>query len=324
MRRWPLVFASLILLTGIGHAQATAYAALRTVGSSRGEKALSQILAVSGEGTDTQPTHWKIYMDDPAARGGVRELEISGNQITAERTPVKSEWAGAKDMNLAQLNVDSDGALKTATQEAKVKGIEYAKVQFQLSVDRETGKPGWAIQMSDATDQRLGGVRINADSGTLVSSSWGHETPNLMAQQRAPGNGDAEFLNGPDAQPRSRHPQEEEGVPVAKAVPSEKQAPPRYAQEEVQQPEGPNESGGQPESVNDRAHRYANGAENVGRKVVNRIERPFLRAGGWIQKKFTGQDTISPPRSRDDDDDDDRDNNRSHDQYNKPVQPVPE
>jgi hypothetical protein len=320
MRSWRLVFASLTLFTGIGHAQDTAYAALRTVGSSRGDKSLSQVLAVSGEATNTQPTRWKICIDDPAARGGVRELEVSGNQITSERTPVKSEWAGAKDMNLAQLNVDSDGAFKTANQEAKAKGIEFSKVQYQLTVDRGTGKPGWTIQVSDGKEQRVGAVKINADSGTLVSSTWGHETPNLIAQQRSSENNDAQFLNSPEAQPPAHHTQEGEGVSVAKAVPVEKQAPPRYAQEQEQEP--PNNSGEQPESGNDRAHRYANGAENFGVTVVNRIERPFLRAGGWIQKKVTGKDTISPPRnsSRDDDDDD----NRSADQYNKPVHPVPE
>jgi hypothetical protein len=319
MPSWRLVFASLILFTGIGHAQVTAYAALRTVGANRGEKALSQILAVSGEATNAQPAHWKIWLDDPAARGGVRELEISDNQITSERTPVKSEWAGAKDMNLAQLNVDSDGALKTATQEARAKGIEFSKVQFQLAVDRDTGKPGWTLQMSDANDQRLGAIKINADSGTISTSAWGQGTPNLLAQRKTSENADEQFLNSPEAQLPAHHTQQEEGVPVAKAVPSGKQNTPRYAQEQ----EEPNNSGEQPESLGDRARRYATGAENFGRSVVNRIERPFLRAGGWIQKKVTGQDTISPQsqsNSHDDDDDDDDDNRSSDQQYNKPVQ----
>src|SRR5258708_18112587 len=91
MRSWPLVCASAILLTGIGHAQVTAYAALRTVGASRGEKVLSQVLAVSGEGANAQPARWRICIDDPPARRGVRQLEGAGNQITAGRTPVKSE-----------------------------------------------------------------------------------------------------------------------------------------------------------------------------------------------------------------------------------------
>jgi hypothetical protein len=319
MRSWPLVCASAILFAGICHAQVTAYAALRTVGTSRGEKVLRQLLAVSGEGSNTQPTRWKIWIDDPAARGGVRELEVSGNQITSERTPVKSEWAGGKDMDLAHLNLDSDGAYQVATQEAKAKGIEFSKVQFQLAADRGTGKPGWTVQMVDGKDQRVGAIKINADSGTTVSSAWGPQTPNLLAQERATGNSDENFLNSPESQTSPRHTQEQVETPKTQAQ-AETQTPPRYAQEQPQDNSGdpgqqqaqPQQSGG---SITDRAG-------NFGRTVLNRLERPFLRAGGWIQKKTTGQDTISPPRTKDEDDDDDDDNHHSNDQYNKPVQPV--
>jgi hypothetical protein len=314
MRSWPLVCASLILFAGIGQAQVTAYAALRTVGSSRGEKVLKQILAVSGEGSNAQPSRWKVWLDDPAARGGVRELEVSGNQITSERTPVKSEWAGAKDMDLAHLNLDSDGAYQVATQEAKSKGIEFSKVQFQLAANRESGKPGWTVQMTDAKDQRVGAMKINADSGTTLSSSWGQNTPDLLAQQRTAANADEQFLNSPESQTAARHTQDE-GAPPAAKVTEERQTPPRYAQEQEDSDDPAQQSGQQSGSITDRAG-------NFGRNVVNRLERPFLRAGGWIQKKVTGQDTISPPRTKDDDDDDD--DNRSSNRYNQPVQPVPQ
>jgi len=317
MRSWLFVCGSTILFALTGHTQVTAYAALRTVGSSRGEKVLSQVLAISGEGLGAQPNRWKVWVDDPAARGGVRELEVSGNQITSERTPVKSEWAGGKDMDLAHLNLDSDGAYQVATQEARTKGIEFSKVQFQLAADRETGKPGWTVQMADAKDQRVGAIKLNADSGTIVSSAWGADAPNLVAQQRTSENSDERFLNSPESQTPAHHSQAEEAAPVAKTVP-ERQALPRYAQEQQQEQnysDDSGQSGQQSGSITDRAG-------NFGRKVVNRVERPFLRAGGWIQKKFTGQDTISPPRTKDDDDDDD--DNRSNDQYNKPVHPVPQ
>jgi hypothetical protein len=314
MRSWPLVCASAILFAGISHAQATAYAALRTVGSSRGEKVLSQLLAVSGEGSNAQPTRWKIWIDDPAARGGVRELEVSGNQITSERTPVKSEWAGGKNMDLAHLNLDSDGAYQVATQEAKKKGIEFSKLQFQLAADRSTGKPGWTLLMADGKDQRVGAIKINADSGTTVSSAWGPDTPNLLAQQRTTENSDERFLNSTESQTPARHTQEQEQAPRAQAqTQAETQTPQRYAQEQVNSGDSGQQQ--QSASVTDRAG-------NIGRSVLNRLERPFLRAGGWIQKKTTGQDTISPSRTKDEDDDDD--DNRSSDQYNKPVHPVPQ
>jgi hypothetical protein len=327
MRSWLFVCGSTILFAVTGHAQVTAYAALRTVGSSRGEKVLKQVLAISGEGSGAQPTHWKVWIDDPGARGGVRELEVSGDQITSERTPVKSEWAGGKDMDLAHLNLDSDGAYQVATQEAKTKGLEFSKVQFQLAADRETGKPGWTVQMADAKDQRVGAIKVNADSGTILSSAWGPDAPNLSTQQRTADNSDERFLNSPESQTQAHHSQreqaqQEEAAPVAKAVP-ERQTPPRYAQEQQQQEQNYSEDSGQSaQSGQQSGGSITDRAGNVGRNVVNRVERPFLRAGGWIQKKFTGQDTISPPRTKDDDDDDD--DNRSSDRYNKPVQPVPQ
>ncbi len=245
MRSWPLVCASAILLTGIGHAQVTAYAALRTVGAGRGEKVLRQVLAVSGEGADAQPTRWRICIDDPAARGGVREFEVSGNQITSERTPVKSEWAGGKDMDLAHLNLDSDGAYQVATQEAKRKGLEFSKVQFQLAADRETGKPGWTVQMADVKDQRVGAMKINADSGTVITSAWGQGAPNLLAQQRSAENADERFLNSSEAQNPAHHPPGEgdDGAPTAKAVPSERQG--HSTQEQVQEQDEPGQYGQQ-------------------------------------------------------------------------------
>ncbi len=327
MRSWLFVCGSTILFAVTGHAQVTAYAALRTVGSIRGEKVLKQVLAISGEGSGAQPTHWKVWIDDPGARGGVRELEVSGDQITSERTPVKSEWAGGKDMDLAHLNLDSDGAYQVATQEAKTKGLEFSKVQFQLAADRETGKPGWTVQMADAKDQRVGAIKVNADSGTIVNSAWGPDAPKLAAQQRTADNSDERFLNSPESQTQAHHSQQEqaqqeEAAPVAKAVP-EKQTPPRYAQEQQQQEQNYSEDSGQSaQSGQQSGGSITDRAGNFGRNVVNRVERPFLRAGGWFQKKFTGQDTISPPRTKDDDDDDD--DNRSNDRYNKPVQPVPQ
>src|SRR6201993_1843776 len=247
MRSWLFVCGSTILFAVTGHTQVTAYAALRTVGSSRGEKVLSQVLAISGEGSGAQPNRWKVWIDDPAARGGVRELEVSGDQITSERTPVKSEWAGGKDMDLAHLNLDSDGAYQVATQEARTKGIEFSKVQFQLAADRETGKPGWTVQMADAKDQRVGAIKVNADSGTIVSSAWGADAPNLVAQ-RTSENSDERFLNSSESQTPAHNSKDEEAAPVAKAAPEKKT--PRYAQEQeqVQQQQYADEPGqyGQP------------------------------------------------------------------------------
>jgi hypothetical protein len=339
MRCWQFVFAIVIasgLSDEVTHAQVTAYAALRTLGSAKGEKALSQILSVSSEGTTSQPDHWKVCLDDPAARGGVRELEIAGNQITSERTPVRSEWAGGKNMDLTQLNLDSDGAYQMAAQEAQKKAIDFSAVHYQLAVDPQTGTPGWTVQLLDTRNQRLGAVKINADSGGLVGTNWGQRIPNAVVERKAEANQDERFLDSPDSQapdsqapdsqPTVRHYPESGpggGGAVARTGPDQGNQNPRYSEPQEEPDNSAPDSGSG--SLNDRAHRYAAGAENFGLSVVHRIERPFLRAGGWIQKKVTGHDTISPQSNgRSDEDEDDDDNANSRDQYSRPVHPVPE
>jgi hypothetical protein len=50
----------------------------------------------------------------------------------------------------------------------------------------------------------------------------------------------------------------------------------------------------QDESLANKAHRYGETVVHFGETVVNKTERAARRIGGWFQKKFTGQDTISP------------------------------
>src|SRR5215470_308943 len=118
-RCWLSVSLLVIGFTqGFVKAQDTAYKALRTVGAQRGEKALNQVIAISGQSGRPQPVDWRIDLDDPAARGGVRELDIVSGRITSERTPVHPSQAGSKPIDLTKLNLDSDGAFRTAEKEA--------------------------------------------------------------------------------------------------------------------------------------------------------------------------------------------------------------
>ena len=89
MKHWLCVpFVAVALSPGFVSAQDTAYKALRTIGTQRGEKALNQVIAISGQSGRPQPVDWRIDLDDPAARGGVRELDIVSGKISSERTPV--------------------------------------------------------------------------------------------------------------------------------------------------------------------------------------------------------------------------------------------
>jgi hypothetical protein len=294
MRRFYTSVVVLLLLTVSARAEEnTAYTALRLVGNLRGEETLKQVLAVSGESGSPQPGMWTIILDDPAARGGIRELQIVSNQVASERTPVGSDLAGGKTIDLNQLNLDSDGAYQVASEEAKKNGASFDKVNYRLSVDSETGKPLWIVRLLDTGREEVGLVKVAADNGTLVSSSnWANGSSGGLASQGPPPQSDQEPLKQ-DSEPSDQ--------PIRKHHPSYSQSEPRYV---------PRDQSDQEESIPDRARRY-------GQSVESTIERAFRKAGGWIQKRVTGKDTISLPPRNDDEEDSDSD----RDQYSQPVRP---
>lgn len=297
MRCFSTFFVALFVLAVSARAEEnTAYTALRLIGNLRGEETLKQVLAVSGESGNPQPGMWTIVLDDPAARGGVRELQIVSGQVASERTPVGSELAGGKTIDLNQLNLDSDGAYQVAQEEAKKNGANFDQASYRLSVDPDTGKPLWVVHLLDSQRQDVGMVKVAADNGTLVSSSnWANSGSGGLVSQSP--NSDQEVLN--------QTPESSEPPSIHKRRSADSDSEGRYARRDYS-----NENG----SVSERARRY-------GQSVGNTVERAFRKAGGWIQKKVTGRDTISlPPRN------DSNDSDSDQDQYSQPIHPrqVPE
>ena len=299
MRYFSTLFVGLLVLAASLRAEEnTAYTALRLIGNLRGEETLKQVLAVSGDSGNQQPGMWMIVLDDPAARGGVRELQIVSGQVASERTPVSSELAGGKTIDLNQLNLDSDGAYQVAQEEAKKNGAGFDQASYRLSVDPDTGKPLWVVRLLDSRRQGVGIVKVAADNGSLVSSSnWANSGSGDLASQGSSPNPDQEVLN--------QTPESSEPPSIHKRRSADSDSEGRYARRDYS-----NEN----ESVSEKARRY-------GQSVGNTVERAFRKAGGWIQKKVTGRDTISwPPRN------DSNDSDSDQDQYSQPVHPrqVPE
>ena len=96
MKRCLFVWLSVVIASNAAVAQDTAYKALRAIGAQRGEKALGQILSISGKSGRPEPTEWIVKLDDSAARGGVRELNITNGQSprTALRRRVATRETG--------------------------------------------------------------------------------------------------------------------------------------------------------------------------------------------------------------------------------------
>lgn len=155
-----------LLPLGALHAADTAYSALRVLGKRDGQDVLNHVIEVRGRDGAPQPGVWKIVIEDPHARGGVRELEVQRGKIASERTPT-SHGLGAA-MNFNQLNLDSEGAFTVANQEAQKTNALFDRVDYTLRAGTGGGVPVWQLDLSDGKNGRVGSVEIAADSGAVV------------------------------------------------------------------------------------------------------------------------------------------------------------
>jgi hypothetical protein len=302
MNRWLSVSLLVIGFTqGFVRAQDTAYKALRAVGAQRGEKALNQVVAILGPSGRPQPVDWRIYLNDPTARSGVRELDIVSGQISSERTPARPDFAGMAPIDLTKLNVDSDGAFHTAEQEAARNQVGFDSVNYRLALDSASGKPVWTLELFDYEQRPVGKVRIAAGNANVLSATDWVQDRNSLAHRS--------------------HESDE-------AVLARPQPPPTETGNDYRQPEyrgANNHHDSSVENSDDQTgetpgeptNRYGSPVVNFGRSVVYRTTRIFQTVGGWFQEKFTGRNTIDPKHGQDEDDE------QSSDSQSHSVNPEP-
>src|SRR5947208_2884627 len=118
---WRLLVAFLLLATpALAQENATAYEALRVVGTQLGRGAVSHVVSVTGVGGNPQPEKWKIILENPSARAGARELQVADARITSDQ-PAGRRAAGSTGgatIDTAHLNLDSNGAYAVASHTA--------------------------------------------------------------------------------------------------------------------------------------------------------------------------------------------------------------
>src|SRR5262245_949954 len=109
---WRVWVGLLLLATPVwADENATAYEALRLVGSELGRDALHQIVSMRGTKGDPQPQKWRIAVEDPQG-GGVRELQVADGKIDSD-DEADRDLAGSTEgamIDVSQLNLDSSGA----------------------------------------------------------------------------------------------------------------------------------------------------------------------------------------------------------------------
>jgi hypothetical protein len=146
---WRVCVVALLLLATPVWAEesATAYEALRVVGTQFGRGALHQIVSVTGTMGEPQPEKWKIILEDPEGRG-VRKLEIVNGKIDSDDRAdpnVAGSTEGAA-IDVSSLNLDSSGAYAVASHTAEASHINFATADYTLRTD-DRGEPTWIVTL---------------------------------------------------------------------------------------------------------------------------------------------------------------------------------
>ena len=164
------ILSAVLLLQCVCQAGDTAYQALRVLGRERTQVVLNRVIEVTGRDGSPQPVLWKIVLDDPSARGGVREFEVQGGHVTSERTPVHAYSGVANEavMDFKVLNLDSTGAFTIANKEAAAARLGFDNVDYVLRCGDLNKAPVWVLKLMDDKKQNVGTIQISADTGAVV------------------------------------------------------------------------------------------------------------------------------------------------------------
>ncbi len=257
----PLLLGVLLLpLAAFG--RETAYQALRAVGSQRDSALLKRVIEVRGRSGTPQPSQWLILLDDPLARGGVRELEVEGGKVISERTPINAYAGSAQPIDFTKLNLDSEGAFTLANEEAKRARVPFDSVDYALRRDDQRGAPAWHLQLLDARRQPVGSLVFAADNGAILASNF---DANPRFRQSPPG--------GSAREPAPRH---------VSAPPADPPSPRRpTTAEDFDAPQESNEGGGVKGAIKDS-----------GKAVGRTIDKTFHKVGASLEHFFTGKRTL--------------------------------
>jgi hypothetical protein len=167
---WKCFTALLLVVTSaLADEHPTAYEALRAVGTKFSRDSVNRIISVTGVDGTPQPETWKILMEDPRARGGVREIEVADGRIASERTPVRTivgSTEGAR-IKTTRLNLDSSGAFTVASRTADKSNARFATVSYTLRTD-ERGDPVWIITLQNRSSRPVGTIYIGANRGNVT------------------------------------------------------------------------------------------------------------------------------------------------------------
>jgi len=166
---WRVWIGLLLLASPVwAEENATAYEALRVLGSEIGRDGLQQIVSIRGTKGNPQPEKWKIVVEDPQG-GGVRELQIADGRIDSDNEAGR-DVAGSSEgatIDVSQLNLDSSGAYAVASHTAEAAHTNFATADYILRTD-DRGEPMWIVTLRNRSSRPVGTIYIGGTRGTVM------------------------------------------------------------------------------------------------------------------------------------------------------------
>lgn len=225
------------------------------------------------------PDRWHFLVHDPEEPTGVREYVIAGDEIVATRS-VSQFVEALKEADIIgaeAIRIDSDKASKLAQQYALASNATVAAMDYALIREGDGAAPLWKITCLDESGTAVGSLVVTASKGTIVSHDGfpiepaeGQEKLTVEATEIVgDGKSDETGAMGTAATAAAA------GAAVTKAATASSGA---TADQPAATPKKKTSTKKKRNSDDDRPR----GAP-----------RFFRRAGGKLQKFFTGRDTIS-------------------------------
>ena len=216
-------------------------------------------------------------LDDPAARGGVRELDVEHGKIVGEHTPIKAysgSSAGAL-IDFHKLNLDSSGAFTVAEKQAEKSKVGFDSVDYTLRTgDGPDAGPVWVLHMVDDKRHNVGILSLAADTGVVASSDFsGHATDEPIVDGGAP-------VQPPPADVPAN-------VPPPPEPPPAEQPPANYTVQQTDHDNLYNPSAA-PSPVTTTDDDSDNQDSQGGLRVGHRIKQALLSAGESLKNFVTG------------------------------------
>jgi hypothetical protein len=165
-------FSPILLFLAVpafGQETGTAYEALRVVGTQLNREYINHAISVTGTNGRPQPETWRILVDDPRARGSVREIEVRNGRIESQRTPSRSVVGSTEGATIdtRRLNLDSSGAYAVASHTADKSHALFSTVSYTLRTN-EGGDPVWIVTLHKQSGRPVGTIYIGAARGNVT------------------------------------------------------------------------------------------------------------------------------------------------------------